>query len=243
MPTLVQQVNEKLNRLGKPEGGWHFEKSLGPLHDLTMEHVKGIYEILENTKDVKNILSFGARDGGFELTMQVRHDLDVWMGLNQKPGNSPSHNYLDAISLKKNRYTKLLKMEGLDVLKMQNPFWDIGYKNGIENADSMIFFITPEWLGSSFCRQEFQWLDKAKNKSIKAAFVIFEDVDKNNDTVKDIIDFSARNKSYILDATSDETLYRVSIEGSKDLSFSRSISSSLFEQIKKWLLAAPPDNR
>ncbi|WP_247424693.1 hypothetical protein [Ralstonia pseudosolanacearum] len=234
---LVQLIDHKLDHLGRPEGGWYFEHSLGSLQALTAEHIKGIHEVLETTNDVKNILSFGARDGGFELAMQVRHDFDLLMGLHKKPDGNLAHNYLDAISLQSNSQTKVTKLEGMDVFKMQNPFWDIGYKNGIDNAKKMIFFITPEWLASAFCRQEFQWLKETKNKDIKSAFVMFDDVDKGNEVVRDVVGYAERQGSHVLNvASSDETdLHNVSIEGSKDLSFKRSMNSDQFEQIKNWV--------
>ncbi|MGA3706543.1 hypothetical protein ACI2TQ_24390 [Ralstonia nicotianae] len=234
---LVQLIDHKLDYLGRPEGGWYFEHSLGSLQALTAEHIKGIHEVLETTNDVKNILSFGARDGGFELAMQVRHDFDLLMGLHKKPDGSLAHNYLDAISLRSNSQTKVTKLEGMDVFKMQNPFWDIGYKNGIDNAKKMILFITPEWLASVFCRQEFQWLNETKNKDIKSAFVMFDGVDKGHEMVRDIMGYAERQGSHVLNVASrNETdLHNVSIEGSKDLSFKRSMNSDQFEQIKNWV--------
>ncbi|AUS43860.1 hypothetical protein CYD94_01345 [Ralstonia solanacearum] len=101
----------------------------------------------------------------------------------------------------------------------------------------MIFFITPEWLASVFCRQEFQWLNETKNKDIKSAFVMFDDVDKGHEMVRDIMGYAERQGSHVLNVASrNETdLHNVSIEGSKDLSFKRSMNSDQFEQIKSWV--------
>ncbi|WP_225981087.1 toll/interleukin-1 receptor domain-containing protein [Paracidovorax avenae] len=196
---LQALIEDRLERIKRPAEGWFFEKAIGPLSSLSPRDFQGIHEILQKTDEVRNIFSFGARSGGFELAMQFRHDInlnDSRKGLN----NSSASNYLDAISLEEHSYTEKKKLDGLDVYKMQNPFWDIGYKNGIEHAKKMIFFITPEWIASPYCLQEFNWLQKTENKKIKTAFFIYKDANMNNPVIEEIHKYAETNESLVMKA-------------------------------------------
>ncbi|WP_010205619.1 hypothetical protein, partial [Pseudomonas amygdali] len=216
-------VAERLSDLGRPDGGWFFERSLGALKNLNIEQLSGIDDVLKLTDGVKNIVSFGAREGGFELAMQFRHDLYRSQHPNESSSHDAATHYLDAISLQSNKFTKLEKLQHVDVFKMQNPFWDVGYKNGIAHAKKMAFFITPEWLGSDFCKQEFQWLSETKNKDIQSAFVIFKDVDLKSKDMTNIFNFADIHKSHVMMASTppESGLNEVKIENSADLNFKR----------------------
>lgn len=234
--TLLTETEQKLNSLGRPEGGWYFEQKIGPLHNLSSGQIHAIHDILESTSEVKNIFSFGARDGGFELAMQVRHDFNASMGIHKYPNHNLAHNYLDAISLQSNSETKITKLEDMDVFKMQNPFWDVGYKNGIEHARKMVFFVTQEWVASTFCQQEFQWLTETKNKNIKPSFVIFDDVNNNHEIVQKILDYAKEKNAYVINVANDHNpdLHKVSIKDSKELSFKRSLTADQLKNILDW---------
>jgi len=229
-------IKKCLDGLKRPEGGWYFEKTLGPLSDLASKELKGISDILKSTNNVRNIFSFGARSGGFELAMQFRHDLNVdeaKSGLNV----SSESNYLDAISLEGHSHTKNDKLENYDVYKMQNPFWDIGYKNGIEHADKMVLFITPEWMASNFCVQEFEWLRETNNKKIKAAFFVYKDVDVDNPLINDIHKYAESNGALVMKAISrpEDGLDEISIRDSLPLSFKRLMRRSEYNSLKDFL--------
>ncbi|KPW98228.1 MULTISPECIES: hypothetical protein [Pseudomonas syringae group] len=87
----------------------------------------------------------------------------------------------------------------------------------------MAFFITPEWLGSDFCKQEFQWLSETKNKDIKSAFVIFKDVDLKSKDMTSIFNFADIHKSRVMMASTptESGLNNVKIENSVDMNFKR----------------------
>ncbi|WP_244176291.1 type III effector [Pseudomonas grimontii] len=224
---IEEHVAQRLSDLGRPEGGWFFEESLGALKNLNLEQLSGIHDVLKLTGGVKNIVSFGAREGGFELAMQFRHDLYRSQNPNESSSHDAATHYLDAISLQSNKFTKLEKLQHVDVFKMQNPFWDVGYKNGIAQAEKMAFFITPEWLGSDFCKQEFQWLSETKNKNIQSAFVIFKDVDLKSNDMKKILNFADVHKSRVIMASTPpgSGLNDVKIENSADLNFKRLLTA------------------
>ncbi|KFA22784.1 hypothetical protein KW5_0122885 [Xanthomonas vasicola pv. vasculorum NCPPB 1326] len=229
-------VKKSLEGLKRPEGGWYFEEALGPLSNLAPNELKGISDMLKSTNNVRNIFSFGARSGGFELAMQFRHDLnvdDTKRGLEV----SSESNYLDAISLEGHSHTKNDKIENLDVFKMKNPFWDIGYKNGIEHADKMVLFITPEWMASKFCIQEFEWLRETNNKNIKAAFFVYKDVDVDDPIMDDIHKYAESNGSLVMKAISppEDGLHEISIRDSLPLSFKRLMRRSEYNSLKDFL--------
>ncbi|WP_368355205.1 MULTISPECIES: hypothetical protein [Comamonadaceae] len=229
-------VEDRLERIKRPAEGWFFEKAIGPLSSLSPRDFQGIHEILQKTDEVKNIFSFGARSGGFELAMQFRHDINLnesRKGLD----NSSASNYLDAISLEEHSYTEKKKLDGLDVYKMQNPFWDIGYKNGIEHAKKMIFFITPEWIASPYCLQEFSWLQETENKKIKTAFFIYKDTNMNDPAIEEIHKYAETNESLVMKALTppEKGLHEVSISKSLPLSFKRFMQRNEFNYLKNFL--------
>ncbi|KKF37868.1 hypothetical protein SY86_14975 [Erwinia tracheiphila] len=87
----------------------------------------------------------------------------------------------------------------------------------------MAFFITPEWLDSDFCKQEFQWLSETKNKNIHSAFLIFKNVDLKSNDMEKIFNFADINKSHVMMASTppESGLNNVKIENSVDLNFKR----------------------
>ncbi|MEI8631833.1 hypothetical protein P4S72_06480 [Vibrio sp. PP-XX7] len=123
------------------------------------------------------------------------------------------------------------------MFKMQNPFWDIGYKHGIGNAAKMVFFITPEWLGSRFCKQEFDWLRQTNNRNINAAFVIAHDTPHSDPTMHEIKKYASEKNALMLEQKPESVshLQQVHINGSQPLSFKRSISMMQFSQLSHWL--------
>jgi hypothetical protein len=135
------------------------------------------------TATTRVIVSFGARDGGFELTAQLRLDIMERYGrrrvLRTHDGRflsleaDESFCYLDAVSLKQAPGTTYDRLQldktvaglaggakqkvAIDLNKMANPFWDTYYPQAVANAAVMVFQITTPWLESPFCLEEMGW--------------------------------------------------------------------------------------
>lgn len=158
-------------------------------------------ELLEQAVDIgtriKSIMSFGARGGGFELTMQLRDDTYRQMGFNQgfnTVGSDTGAIYLDAESARLHPATRYTDHDEWEVSFMSNPFWDVIYKKGIFTAKKMTFLITREWLESSFTWEEFDWFVEAKTAGhdIEGQFIIFpnaQEIFNNN------LSINIRNKT------------------------------------------------
>jgi hypothetical protein len=151
------------------------------------------------TDTTRVIVSFGARDGGFELTAQLRLDIMDRYGMRQidkfpdgtvVASGDQSFCYLDAITLEGAKGTKydplkIKKFKGSDVEvavdlnKMSNPYWDTFYPAAVSKAAVMIFQVTVPWLRSAFCMEELAWfvLQGLKNlkdgKETPCVFMVF----------------------------------------------------------------------
>jgi hypothetical protein len=158
----------------------------------------------ELTKTTRVIVSFGAREGGFELTAQLRLDIMDRYG-KRKIIRDPAGKflgvqsddafcYLDAVTLAQAEGTSYDKLTldnkiaadakrkvGVDLYKMANPFWDTYYPAAVANAAVMIFQVTNVWLDSPFCLEEFGWfiVNAVKNldsgKPSACVFVVFQE--------------------------------------------------------------------
>jgi hypothetical protein len=134
----------------------------------------------ELTKDTRVIVSFGAREGGFELTLQLRLDIMDRYGrrrIVRDPAgkflrfdvSDESFCYLDAVTLADDPKTSHPQVElnygseaapqwrKVDIYKMQNPFWDVFYPKAVKNAAVMVFQVTKWWMTSEYCLQELGW--------------------------------------------------------------------------------------
>jgi len=157
------------------------------------------------TSTTRVIVSFGAREGGFELTAQLRLDIMDRYGkrrvLRDPAGKwlqtiaDDAFCYLDAITLKDAEGTKYDQLalpktiDGkeqwvkVDLNKMANPFWDTYYPAAVANAAVMIFQITKPWLASEYCLEELGWfivqglsnLDKGKESP--CIFMVFPEAE------------------------------------------------------------------
>jgi hypothetical protein len=159
--------------------------------------------VQEFTASTRVIVSFGARDGGFDLTLQLRLDIMDRYGKRRvhrlptgkflRMESDESFCYLDAVSLEKaggTTYTQmkvekvvggLKKDVGIDVFKMANPFWNKYYPQAMANAAVMIFQITQPWLASQYCLEEFAWFmiqgvnNLEVGKPVYCIFMVFEE--------------------------------------------------------------------
>jgi hypothetical protein len=132
------------------------------------------------TQDTRVIVSFGAREGGFELTLQLRLDIMDRYGrrriLRDAAGrflrfevSDEAFCYLDAVTLADDPMTRHPQVElnygseaapqwrKVDIYKMQNPFWDTFYPKAVKNATVMVFQVTKWWMSSEYCLQELGW--------------------------------------------------------------------------------------
>ena len=129
----------------------------------------------------KILISFGARAGGFEFALQLRHDI---MKKTQKEiYKNPSYVYIDAISLEKDKFTSITWDGNAGIWKMSNNKWDTHYKKAMDECEVMIFLLSKYWLDSKWCRQELEWYKETlkKRPDCKTIFVVFNDA-------KDIIE-------------------------------------------------------
>jgi hypothetical protein len=155
------------------------------------------------TSTTRVIVSFGARDGGFELTAQLRLDIMDRYG-KRKVIRAPNGNflhvesdeafcYLDAITLGQARGTTYDKLQlektiggvkqkvFVDLNKMANPYWDTYYPEAVANSAVMIFQITNPWLTSEYCLEELGWfmIQALKNlemgRPVGCIFMVFEE--------------------------------------------------------------------
>lgn len=228
---LKLEIEDKsfLDSLGMPKEGWYCLQNKS-LDALTMQELTDILALKEATKDVSTLISFGAANGGFEFAVAVQH------GLMQKHGDmSYSKHYVDATSLRHHPSSSYSKIkEDIDVYKMNTPYWDIAYKSGMNNAKSMIFFITPEWLNSSYCKQELDWFQSAQNQNIKAVFVIFREA-ANHPHIGVINQFVDNNPDKCVELCveniADPSLAAVSIDKHQNLSFKYAINTDTWKSI------------
>lgn len=155
------------------------------------------------TSTTRVIVSFGARDGGFELTAQLRLDIMDRYGKRKiirapngkflRADADESFCYLDAITLGQAPGTtydklKLEKTIGgvkqdvfIDLNKMANPYWDTYYPEAVANSAVMIFQVTTPWLNSEFCLEELGWFMVQAYKNLEMGrpvgciFMVFEE--------------------------------------------------------------------
>jgi hypothetical protein len=157
------------------------------------------------TESTRVIVSFGAREGGFELTAQLRLDIMDRYGKRRvvrdpagkwlRTEADDAFCYLDAITLKdasgtsydqlklKKKVNGVEREVAVDLNKMANPYWNTYYPAAVGNAAVMIFQITTPWLESEYCLEEFGWfiMQGLKNmeagKEIACIFMVFPEAE------------------------------------------------------------------
>ena len=112
--------------------------------------------VAEVTNDTKVLMSFGARTGGFEFAMQLRHDIYRKFGVD--PAARPGFCYLDGESLRGDPRTTYTYDARSDNNMMANPEWDENYQAAMDNCKTMVLLITREWLVSKWCWRELDML-------------------------------------------------------------------------------------
>lgn len=127
--------------------------------------LKMIQIALNMSSGAEIIMSFGARDGGFDFAERLREDLYAAL-FGHRPEKNRVRAYLDYHSLQEHPATRYPWHAGAKKGFMENPFWDIAYRNGVENAKIMIFNISSEWLRSAYCYEEFEWFREKKKKDV-----------------------------------------------------------------------------
>lgn len=162
----------------------------------------------ELTKDTRVIVSFGAREGGFELTLQLRLDIMDRYGrrrIVRDPAgkflrfdvSDESFCYLDAVTLADDPKTSHPQVElnygseaapqwrKVDIFKMQNPFWDTFYPKAVKNAAVMVFQVTKWWMSSEYCLQELGWFlvecfnASARGEPTACILMVFQESEKD----------------------------------------------------------------
>ena len=165
-------------------------------------------QIEKLTGTTRVIVSFGARDGGFELTLQLRQDIMDRYGkrkiLRDPAGNfmgvqaDESFCYLDAVTLKNAEGTTYEKLKldkklqhnpkramAIDLNKMANPFWDTYYPAAVANAAVMIFQVTQPWMWSAYCLEELGWFvlqslaNLERGRETPVIFMVFGEAEKD----------------------------------------------------------------
>ena len=129
--------------------------------------------------DVDVVISFGARNGGFELAWDIRnrilqytygiHLTDAW--------ETPV--YLDALSLRYDPGTTYDWNPVLGIYQMLNPAWEAFYRQAMAQCKYMIFIITPEWCESRWCWMEYDLYISLFRNRIEPIFVVFPGVTYN----------------------------------------------------------------
>jgi hypothetical protein len=128
-------------------------------------------------KDTRVIISFGAREGGFELAAALRDDI-----MKKYNNKSESFVYLDAESARLaegTKYNPSMTHDGKYQYgwRMHSDYWDDLFYGAIGKAQVMLFFVTEMWFRSSWCWMEFEWCKEwiAKGHKIKPILIFFKD--------------------------------------------------------------------
>lgn len=105
------------------------------------------------TKNTKVLLSFGARDGGYDFARLLREELMAIRGY-----TDPCAVYFDAISARNHPMgvVQVIKdtKTGVTSKQFRNQEWRQLYEAAMRNAKAMVFVATPAWAASKFCADE-----------------------------------------------------------------------------------------
>src|SRR5271166_1004410 len=126
---------------------------------------------MPSVSDTKILLSFGAVQGGFEFSMQLR--LDIYKKFGRSFDGDPYFCYLDAESLRTNKNTVYTYKPNTDMNVMSNTEWAENYKSAMKSCKSMILLITKQWLTSKWCWAELDMLVTMAETSNKKIIVVY----------------------------------------------------------------------
>lgn len=126
------------------------------------------------TPETRILISFGARRGGFEFAMALRHEIYAHYGI--RADGAPYFCYIDAESLRGDPGTSYNRDDTLDTNFMRNPEWESHYELAMTNCGTMIILLTSEWLRSPWCWHELTMLQRiAATRGMKVVLVVWPD--------------------------------------------------------------------
>lgn len=102
------------------------------------------------TKNCKVLMSFGAKDGGYELVSTLREELMELRGW-----SDPCSIYLDGPSTK--TITSVNKKQ--IAIDYGESYWKALFKAAMRQSKAMVFVVTSQWARSHWCSQEHQWFN------------------------------------------------------------------------------------
>jgi hypothetical protein len=128
-------------------------------------------------KNTKVILSFGTRNGGFDMAITLRSKIMAKLGI---PESDKTSVYLDAVSLRGAPGEFIGGYDDQGRPWYLNNYWDDYYFGALNQARTMVTLLTKPWLMSHWCWGEFAWIMKLKNnpqrvRDLKIIFVMFQD--------------------------------------------------------------------
>jgi hypothetical protein len=134
-------------------------------------------QVLGQVKNTKVILSFGTRNGGFDLATTLRSKIMAKLGL---PDTDKTSVYLDAVSLRGAPGEYVGGHDDQGRPWYLNKYWDDYYFGALNQARTMVTLLTKPWLMSHWCWGEFAWIMRLKNdakrvRDLKVVFVLFQD--------------------------------------------------------------------
>eukprot|EP01043_Picozoa_sp_COSAG02_P062626 COSAG02_NODE_8687_length_2479_cov_1.220168_1_plen_787_part_01 len=104
--------------------------------------------------DVNCVLSFGSRQGGFEIALELKRQMLTQFDW---PDDSV---YIDSDAMEhkpETVRTERSDAEGNTYFVSLNPYWHIYFRESVCDSPSMLFSLTPAWCDSPYCKQELVW--------------------------------------------------------------------------------------
>jgi hypothetical protein len=134
-------------------------------------------QVMGLVKNTKVILSFGTRNGGFDMALGLRAKIMARFGI---PETDKAGVYLDAVSLRGAPGEFIGGHDDQGRPWYLNTYWDDYYFGALNQARTMVTLLTKPWLMSHWCWGEFAWIMRLQNdpqriKNLKVVFVLFQD--------------------------------------------------------------------
>jgi hypothetical protein len=102
------------------------------------------------TRGTEVLMSFGAKDGGYDLAVDLRQGL-----MNARGWTEPCAVYLDGPST-----TTLTEVNKKQIqFDCGESYWKVLFKAAMLQAKAMVFVVTPQWARSHWCAQEHRWFE------------------------------------------------------------------------------------